>query len=657
MSEALSKVGKVAGVVATVAAFIPGGQTIALVASAVALAANIGAEITAVKPPARGSVNAIAIGSDNPTPYLIGRTYYGGTRVYQRGYGPTIDQLPNPYLLLVDIYSGAGPVDGLEGMYADFQPISFAGDQASGYFSGFMWRDTQVGVAPELSALTPHWSGAPNWGAAAKLSGKAAIAWSLKRDKKGKVFASGVPQTGAVWRGVRCWDPRLDSSWPGGSGPCRLADPVTWPWTRNPGLHGLKYALGTYHAGQKVFGIGMPIDGLIVSDFLHLANVSDANGWHCDGVIFEPGNKWTNLKDILAAGASEPVFVGGRLGVMVAAPRVALDTVTADDLADDEIVVGAGRGWEARLNTIVPKYRSEAHQWEYVQTENAVARADLIAIDGEEKKEERQYNLVQDATQATQLAALELLDRRELGDIEITVKPRLRRYGAGTLVIVDLPEAGLASTPCVILKRTLDPQTMTVKWVLRGETPAKYAYALEQTGTPPATPALRTTADYDDVATGAAAINRAAHWIRAQTVEFPATTTATSIEVVAFGATLDDGRVINLPAGQIDGLDDASNFRLFYALEDATPAYTGATGEAFTGADGQAFAGIIPAGSYYAAPSDSLLDAANPAFVAIRLVTTANADGTTYPPSETPPAGDSGSGYGGGGRYQQQVAQ
>lgn len=636
MSKALGTIGKVAGIVAAVATVV-GAAPVAAIATAVAVAANIGAEVTATKPPARGSVSQIAIGSDNPTPYLIGRTYYGGTREYQRGYGPTVDKVPNPYLLMVDVYSGAGPVDGLEGIYADFQPIATSGGAATGYFSNFLWYDAQTGQAPEGRALTPHWSGALGWTAASKLSGKAAIAWSLRFDKNGKVFASGAPQTGAVWRGVRCWDPRLDSAWPGGSGSCRRDDPTTWPWTRCPGLHALKYALGTYHQGQKVFGIGMPIDGLIVDDFLHLANVCDANAWFCDGMIFEPGPpgiKWTNLKDILAAGGAEPVFLGGRLGVMVSAPRIALDTVTADDLTDDEIVVGAGRGWESRLNTIIPKYRSEAHQWEYVQTENAVVRADLVAVDGEEKKEERQYNLVQDATQATQLAALELLDRRELGDIEITVKPRLRRYGAGQLVIVDLPEADLPATPCVILKRTLDPQTMSVKWVLRGETVGKYAYALGQTGTPPPIPALGSTQDLDDVAAPVPVPGTAATQIveSTSTTQYPVSgSDDTTITVRAFTASLSDQtRGYSFPAATIAGLTAGTSYLVIY---DRSAGEYLAIAQPVTGPE--------------------VLDPDN---VIIRSFTTTKADGT-LPPNETPPAGDGGGGYSGGGRYQPNVAE
>lgn len=123
--------------------------------------------------------------------------------------------------------------------------------------------------------------------------------------------------------------------------------------------------------------------------------------------------------------------------------------------------------------------------------------ATFLAEDGEEKGDERQWNLVQDPDQVVQLAAYELWDARELGEIVLTCKPRLRRYGPGDLVIVDLPEDGLSAQPCVILRRTLDPATMTVQFVLVGETAAKHAFALGQTATVPPTPALGGTEAYD----------------------------------------------------------------------------------------------------------------------------------------------------------------
>lgn len=538
MSGTLGKVAMAAGIVAlaaTGAGAIAGAgwgiagvgsfSSIATAASLAGAAASVGASALAKTPPAKGSVSSTTIGTDQPMPFLIGETYYGGSRIQQIGYGPTIKKVPNPYALIVDVYSGAGPVEGLVDAQADFVSLGIpaSGWEATGYAKGFLWASWRRGMMPEDTAPAPRWDGAPGWGDSYRLSGYAAIAWSLLFDRDGKVFASGAPQLGAIWRGQLAWDPREDATYPGGQGEQRWAAPsdtaghdaarASWAFTECPGIVALKYALGAYHrdprvAGstyRKVAGIGLPIGGIIVEDFVHLANVCDANGWKVGGVVFEPSTgsssiRWQNLKDILAAGGATPCWRNGRLGLKVSAPRIALDTITEADLADDEIVVSSGLGWEDRLNTLIPKYRSRDHKWEYVASTEPVSVPTFVTADGEVKREERQFNLVQQKDQAAQLCAYELLDRRELGEIEIVVKPRLRKYGPGDLVIVDLPNDGLVKQPCVIMKRQPMPDRMAWKFILSGETPSKHAYALGQTAVAPPVPALGQTSDLDAVA-------------------------------------------------------------------------------------------------------------------------------------------------------------
>ncbi|WP_440978562.1 phage tail protein [Sphingomonas pseudosanguinis] len=605
VSGVLSTVGKVAGIVATVAAFIPGGQPVALIAAAVSAGANVGASLLAVPPPAKGSVNGITVGSDQPMPYLIGETYYGGSRAYQIGYGPTVKKVQNPYALIVDTYSGAGPIEGLVDAQADFVSLGIppAGGAATGYAAGFLWASVQRGAVPEQSALQPHWAGAPGWGTDYRLSGHAAIAWSLLFDRDGKIFASGVPQLGAIWRGQLCWDPRQDSTYPGGCGSHRWAVPAdtaahdaaraSWSYTNSPGLNALKYALGVYQrdprvAGstyQKVAGVGLPIDAVIVEDFIHLANVCAANGWTCGGVIFEPATggqstRWQNLCDILAAGGAEPCWRGGRLGLKINAPRVALDTITAADLADDETVVSSGSGWEERLNTIVPKWRSPDHKWEYVASTKPVSIALQIEIDGEVKRAERQFNLVQDGDQGAELAAYELFNRRELGEIEIVVKPRLRRYGPGDMVIVDLPDDGLVQQPCVILKRQPMPDRMAWKFTLMGETPGKHAFALGQMAVAPPIPALRSTSDLDGVAVPVADTNveqliiANSYPINISLIGHDEGGSA-SVTVSAHSRVYQD-RTVSVAASSITGLQNSTSYYLYY--DDA--ARTGGTVQA-----------------------------------------------------------------------------
>lgn len=634
----MSKALKIVGTIAGIASFIPGPHQ--PIAAAVAVAANAGAALTAKKPsPAvQGNLSKTTIGSNLPRPCLIGETFYGGARRHQIGYGGRVGKIDNPYLLLVDVYSACGPVEGLVGRYLDFVPLPMAGNDAVGYANGFLVSYHQLGQTPEAGALPARYPGAPGWGPDYRLSSYAAISWCLRFDDKGKVFAAGVPATGAVWRGVKCYDPRKDSTYPGGSGPHRWADPkdkvafaaakTTWEWTRCPGLNGLRYALGTWDRDEtnanaaylKTYGIGIPIDGIRVADFVGLANVCDANGWHCDGVIFEPGNRDENLKNILAAGGAERCWVGGRLALKLSAPRVALDTITDEDLANDDVDIGAMQGWEQRINTLTPEYRSPDHKWEYVPS-TPVQIATYLAEDGEEKGDTRRYNMVQDRHQAAQLASYELLDARELGEIVLTCKPRLGRYGPGALLTVDLPADGLSMQPCVVLKRTFDPVEMTVEFVLRGETPGKHALALAAQGTAPPTPALGGTAAYDAAATNGEQ-GRVARQIIAstQTVAYPVTSTADTITVAAFSAYIDDGTQIMFPAAAVGGLEPGTRYAVLW--DRSAEAYV-----------------VEPEGGL------GILDPDN---VILCYYSTALADGT-YPPTQTPPGGYGGTGYSGGG--------
>jgi hypothetical protein len=280
------------------------------------------------------------------------------------------------------------------------------------------------------------------------------------------------------------------------------------------------------------------------------------------------------------------------------------------------------QGWEQRLNTLIPKYRSEPHKWEYVQSTTPVTIASYVTEDGETKQEERQFNLVQDKDQAAQLCAYELLDRRELGEISLTCKPRLRRYGPGDLLIVDIEEAGLIQQPCVILKRSVDPERMTVSFVLRGETSTKHAFALGQIGTAPPTPMLRSTEDLDGNAAPISDLPpRAAYLIIRSSEAYPLDSTIDTITVKAFDATIDDGRVLSFPAQTITGLDDGSTYVVLWDL----------TAQAFI-----------------AVSAPALNEVASPNYVVVREFTTQNEDGT-YPPDPTAPGGDGGGGYGGGG--------
>lgn len=504
MSKPLKVVGTALGAAALVATgvglalggtVVLAGTTVssAAILSVASTVAMIGSQALAKPPPVRGSVSQIAIDPDAAQPYVMGEGYFAGVLRHDTGYGPTLDKVPNPYRWMAVVYSGGGPVQSISPRVS-FEPVG-------GYYSGFLYTDTQLGATPEADALTPHFSGAPGWGTDYKLSGQAAIGWNAKFDKKGKVFSNGLPLQGAYGQWVKVYDPRKDSTFPGGVGSHRLGDESTYEWSENPALHAGTYAFGRYQNGKRTFGIGLPADGIDWAVVAAWSNVCESNDWTMFGIVYEPGDRWANLKDICFAGGAEPV-AGGILSFKYSAPVVELDTITEDDLTDDAASVTAMPPFRDRINTAVPKYRSPAHNWELVDAEPVVIST-FLTEDGEEKRETWPFNFVKKADQAAQLATYRIWDSRELAPITLPCKPRMRHYRPGECLHLDLPALGL-DTKAIILERQIDPVSMQVSLKLVGETTAKHAFALGQTGTPPPTPALGQTAQERDAVAAAA---------------------------------------------------------------------------------------------------------------------------------------------------------
>lgn len=490
MSKVLRTIAKVATVIGAVAKFIPGvGQVISAVATGVALVAGVASEATAKKPPAPGTTNQFTIDPQAGIPYCIGRTFTGGRIIHVDGYGGA----DNPNLTYVIAFTGGGPAVGIETVLVERQPVTVGPGGASGYYAGFMWFAHHLGGHPEASALAAPFAGFPNWSPAHRLSGYTTGMWTLKFDKKGKVFASGQPEFGVVGRWVRVYDPRLDSTIPGGNGPCRARQENTYVWSENGPLHALTWALGRWQNGRRALGVGIEPQDIDIQAFIDAANIFDANGWAVGGVMDGSADKWNTLRTILLAGAAEPLDLGGLLSCRYESPKVSLATITGDDLADGEIVVPAMKTWRDRINSIIPRYRSEAHNWEIIPA-SAVRGAAYIAEDGEERTRESEYYCCQSLTQAAQLAAYEIARSREIDGISIPLKTKFIGYKPGDCLTLNIPEANLNNQPAVVTNRTLDPATGIVTMTFRTETAAKHAWAMGRTASAPPSPAITSSA-------------------------------------------------------------------------------------------------------------------------------------------------------------------
>ena len=495
----------VAAAATLIAAGVSTGQVVATVATLAAIEAAkiavsvaISAILTGVTKPdvaaAEGRPTEWAADPNAAIPFVLGRRGVSGVIVHRDTYGAN-----NRFLANVTVYSGGGPINAYGDFLVDGATVSFTGEAMNGSPAGRLYRQTKLGDQPDTALTSPTVSPAASlsdWGASHKLSGYACSMITLQQDGDFKYWPAGIPRTLQEIQGIKSWDPRLDSTWPGGSGSCRLATPSTWVYSTNPIINALKWALGIKHNGVLVGGIGSSVDGIDVAAFIAAANVADTNSWTVSAVAYSDApsgdDKYQVLEALLQAGGAVPSRKAGKIScVSRAANPSSVVTITAADTAGP-FDFRAGSPREGRINTIIPRCVQEAHEWEMVDLEPVTSSTYVTEDGGATRSRGVTYAYVANADQAAQLAAYDIADSREGITGTITLKPYLRDLEPGDAFTINEDGFALASQKCLVLSRSYDPARDVVTVTFRSETAAKHAWALGKTGVAPSSPTLGT---------------------------------------------------------------------------------------------------------------------------------------------------------------------
>lgn len=253
-------------------------------------------------------------------------------------------------------------------------------------------------------------------------------------------FAQGITTRITIRaHGAPLYDPREDSTVPGGSGSQRADDQNTWAWDddacRNPALALLFYLLGWRINGKLAVGKGIPPSRIDLESFAIAANicdepVDDGSGgteprYRCDGVWSE-GDSPTAVIDMLKATMNADLDdVGGRLRLTV----FHNDLATPDAEFTDDDILGA-YAWEPTppldrtYNVVRGTYTDPSDSSLYQQVDYPEIRAD--SPDGIDRILTLDLPFVESASQAQRLAELR--------------RARLE-HGAGTFRAVFQPTA------------------------------------------------------------------------------------------------------------------------------------------------------------------------------------------------------------------------
>ena len=497
---------------AAIASLIVGGATTAASAAAataiastivsvgtqvvVAAAAAAATKMLTPKQRAEGSSTAFRLDIDAGIPFAFGTVGVGGVLAYRKSFGAT-----NRYQALVSTLSGAGPIKSFVSFAADDEVTTFgANDVAtSGDHAGAMWCQRKVGTQPQTNLTSPTGLElsvtAPGWTSAHDMSGRACVMWTLFENSKMTEFKGGVPKPLHVIEGKYGYDPRLDSTYPGGSGSCRLLTPSTWVWITNPAIAALNWAIGMWegagggsygvpYACSLVGGIGSSLDGIDVPAFVNAANIADANSWTVAAYPSTKDDKYAVLTNMLQAAGAEPARKAGKISCVAFGEEQAsvLNVTAADTSGPVEVALGQSR--LERINTVLPRYYSAAHRWEMTQAA-PVSKAAWVTEDGGKRSRGLDYPYVPDADQAAQLAYYDIANAREAISGTVTFKPHMRRIEPGDCFTFTEPGFLLSGIKVKCLRRSYDPMTGAVRVTFRQETDAKHAAAMAETGTAP----------------------------------------------------------------------------------------------------------------------------------------------------------------------------
>lgn len=431
-------------------------------------------------------------------PVAVGETAVGGNIIHQYPSGAK-----NKYMSFIVALCAAGPVESIDEFHANRTLTTFHASTGavtnSVAWASVMWQNQVLGDTPESAPIamptTPASAGGfTHWTSAHKVSGMAKAWWVVEYNAD--AYPSGVPVPMWLGKWVKCYDPREDDDFPGGSGSHDITDPTTWDWTENPYIIGLQFCLGWFANGKRVAGAGIDPDLIDMQAFVDGANVADDNEWVAGGQFTTRDNKWQVLKAILQSGGGRPSMNGARVSCIVNSPRTSIDTLGEDEVYGP-VSVKSVKSKRDRVNSITPRYRSPAHDWQVVAAA-PVTESAYVTADGGLRSREIDYPFVQGVAQASQLAAYDIVNGREFEPITISVGPKWMGYRPGDCITVDIPQCGLVSQKAVITGREIDPEGGGVTLTLVSETDSKHAYALGLSGTAPPSPGL-SVPDFGDV--------------------------------------------------------------------------------------------------------------------------------------------------------------
>lgn len=437
------------GLTGTAAAIAQTALTLGLTLGASALLGPKAPKATVAE--RQASVLQLEIG-EGPAEVIMGGACTGGALVDTFCYGPD-----NIWEVRVIRLSDSW-IAGLDGFFVNDKFYLFTGN-------GYVGRDFAEGAEQFLYA--EFYDGRPGqaassflisassqsempssewWTANDRMAGRAYMAIAYRVNDK--IWPSGRPSFKFVCRGTRVYDPRKDSTVPGGSGAHRWGNVYTYEYSENAAVNGYNFRRGIWNyaasPAQLIVGPGKGAEEAPPEDEFVAMNICDesvslkAGGTEARyriGGVIRADEAWTDVnRDFAAAMAGVIAQRGGGLTIDAGAAKSVVATFT-----DAELVKGEKKRLRASverdllINAVTPKFVDPYQLWQDAAAPVRRSQDDINA-DGEIREHTLELRLVTSQSQAQRCGEIHRRKSRMMHSANVVLPARFMGLEAGDWV-------------------------------------------------------------------------------------------------------------------------------------------------------------------------------------------------------------------------------
>lgn len=307
------------------------------------------------------------------------------------------------------------------------------------------------------------------WTASHRARGWSLLYTQMRLVDPNTAYENGIPQNlRALTKGHKVYDPRLDSTQPGGAspGPHRVDDDTTWEWSDNPAL-----CLADFWIWDNV-GMGEETDRVDYGLVFIAANICDElvpippcaspqitmqKRYTCNFTFFATQNRGEVVEMLTTAMLGRAVFSQGQWKMWAGAVQTPDVVLTEANLAGP-IQMQASSGSAVRYNRVRGKFIDPTRDYS-ANAYPEIRNAGFEAIDTEVRYEVFDLNTCNTSFEAQRDAIIKLRMSRNQRTIVWAGNWSCFRIQPGTIVQLSIDELGLNTSPL--------PKYFVTEWSLQ----------------------------------------------------------------------------------------------------------------------------------------------------------------------------------------------